>query len=248
MRWIYVSLICLLLASPVEARRISRPDVYKLPWSDEQITNLNNIQEDIFQMQKGRYESDIVSTTKSSPNNGEMWITTGIVAGVALTGQIAEVNYRTGDENFVLSPAVYGEIWYMGSGFATTCTLKDVYYQVAGFAVNGRYSQTTPDHANDHIEIAVAGDYLINFSISARAAIADHYQFMIKHNNGTLDCTNIMVHRDISSAARVGTGACSGVCSLKATDTVELWVRNVDTAGRDIDIEHATLSVVRIGP
>jgi len=77
MRWIYVSLIILLLSSPVEARRISRPDAHNIPWTEEQITDLNNTLEDIFNMQKGRYEMDVVTTPKSTPNDGEMWIYTG---------------------------------------------------------------------------------------------------------------------------------------------------------------------------
>jgi len=99
MRWIYVSLICLLIASPVEARRISRPQVFSLPWTDEQVTSLNNVQEDIFLMQKGRYELDIVTTTKTDANNGEIWIIT--------TGGVGRIQYKSGDHIFTINPSGY---------------------------------------------------------------------------------------------------------------------------------------------
>lgn len=153
-----------------------------------------------------------------------------------------------GDVTFVGTGGLaFGEISYMGEGFATTCTPINTYVQVLGFDTDGESNNTTPAHGQDHITVTNAGMYLIQFSVSCRSANSDHYQFMVKTNNGTSDCENIMVHRDVSTAARVGTGACAGICDLSAGDTVELWVKNVDTAGRNIDIEHTTLNVVQIG-
>ena len=117
-----------------------------------------------------------------------------------------------------------------------------------GFDTDGESNaDVTPDHTNDHITVGKAGRYQIQFSVSCRAGQADHYQFMVKYNNGTSDCTNIMIHRDVATAARVATGACTGIFDLPASATVELWVQNVDNGGRDIDIEHVVLNVVQIG-
>ncbi len=142
----------------------------------------------------------------------------------------------------------FGEIYYHGAGFATTCTLEDTYYQVLGFDTNGEANGAVPDHTSGHITVAVAGRYLIIFSVSARAGNADQYQFMVCYNDGPIAgtaCQNIMAHRDVSVAARLGVVACPGICDLPAGATVELWVQNVDNAGRDIDIEHATLVVTQ---
>jgi len=96
MLWIYVSLILLLLTSPSEARRISRPDTFKLPWSEEQVTNISNTLEDIFLMQKGRYEMDIVTTPKTDANNGEMWL--------LITGSTVYIQFKGADHIFTLTP------------------------------------------------------------------------------------------------------------------------------------------------
>ena len=79
MRWIYDKkilpfLLLCLIVTPVFGLRMTRPTVFKLPWTDAQLTDLNNILEELFNMQKGRYELDIVTTTKSNANNGEAWI------------------------------------------------------------------------------------------------------------------------------------------------------------------------------
>lgn len=143
----------------------------------------------------------------------------------------------------------FAEISYHGAGFATTCTLEDTWYQVLGFDTNGESSGATPDHTNGHITVAVAGRYFISFSVSARAGNADEYQFMVCYNDGPVNgtaCQNIMAHRDISVAARLGVVACPGICNLPAGATVELWVQNVDTAGRAIDIDHVTLVVIQL--
>jgi len=171
----------------------------------------------------------------------------GIKIGYSDTNYV-EVS-AAGDINYVAGSGLqFGEIYYMGAGFDTTCTTEDVYVQVLGFATNGESNGgVTPDHTNDHITVTYAGRYMISVNVSARSALADGYQFMVKCNNGTVDCENIMIHRDVATAARVVTGSCTGICDLPAGATVELWVRNIDTAGRDITIEHVNLNVVQVG-
>lgn len=95
-RWIYASLILLLLVGTAEARRISRPDSFKLPWTEEQVTNISNTLEDIFLMQKGRFEFDIVTTTKTNANNGEIWM--------IQTGSTVYIQYKAADHIFSITP------------------------------------------------------------------------------------------------------------------------------------------------
>lgn len=159
---------------------------------------------------------------------------------------------KLGDVNFVGGGGLqFGEIWYHGAGFATACADAGAFYQVAGFDADGEANgDVAPDHTNDHITITKAGRYLISFSVSCRSAQADEYEFMVCYNDGPINgtaCQNIMAHRDTSVAAALGVVACTGICDLPASATVELWVSNVDTGGRNVDIEHVTLNVVQLG-
>ena len=87
------------------------------------------------------------------------------------------------------------------------------------------------------------------FSTSSRSAAANEYQLMVKKNNGGTDITNIMTHRVTSVAGRVDTGSCSGIASLTANDTVELWIQRLDggAVSKTITTEHAVLNLMMIG-
>jgi len=157
----------------------------------------------------------------------------------------------TGDLTFVGSGSGlhFAEIYYMGSGFGTDLAAQDTYYQVLGFATDGQYNGATPDHTNDHITIGVTGKYFIQFSISCRSALANIYQFQVKKNNGATAIANIMFHRTTTNANRVATGACSGIASLTAGDTIELWVQRKDggAVSKTITTEHVVLNLFQIG-
>lgn len=165
-------------------------------------------------------------------------------------------NYVTietdGDMNFVGGGGLeFGEIYYHGAGFGTTCTDAGTFYQILGFDTDGESNgSVVPAHGSDHITVGKAGRYQISFSASCRSGNSDEYEFMVCYNDGPINgtaCLNLMAHRDTSVAAALGVVACTGICDLPANATVELWVNNVDTGGRDIDIEHVTLSVVQLG-
>ena len=53
---------------------MGRPVEFKLPWNDSQVKELNNTLTDVFNVQYGRFELDIVTTTKTNAANGEIWI------------------------------------------------------------------------------------------------------------------------------------------------------------------------------
>ena len=73
MRWslfIFLMLICV----SAHAFRISRPPTLSDPIDKEQINQLNASLEDIFNQSNGRVSLDIVTTTKSGADNGDLWI------------------------------------------------------------------------------------------------------------------------------------------------------------------------------
>ena len=239
MRKIALALCFLLCVTNVVAFRISRPPKLTKKLDGNQLNQLNDFLENMWNLQQGEFNFDIVSSSKTNADNGDMWM---------LTPSIAEIQYKVDDAIFTLSPAVYGEIYHMGASFATTCTVAETYYQVAGFSSLGKYKNTKPSYVQNHITATVAGTYLVSFSVSASAAQADHYRFMVQYNNGTSDVMSLMGHRDVSVAARLGNIAASGIVELPKNATVELWVANMDTAARAIDIEHVTLNIVRLSP
>ena len=70
----FIIITVLLIATNVYALRTLRPLILSSPMTEEQISQLNEFLESVFLMQQGRYELDIVTTTKTNAKNGEMWI------------------------------------------------------------------------------------------------------------------------------------------------------------------------------
>ena len=57
--------------------RVSKPPVISYPLSKQQVEVLNKYLEDIWNMQNGRFQLDVVSSAKTSAENGEVWIVGG---------------------------------------------------------------------------------------------------------------------------------------------------------------------------
>lgn len=74
MRKLLIVLIVLNIATMAYALRASRPLTLTMPLTQDQLTQLNVYLNDIWNMQSGRFELDIVTTSKSGAKNGEIWI------------------------------------------------------------------------------------------------------------------------------------------------------------------------------
>lgn len=67
--------ICLVFASTsVLAYRIPRPPLLSKDWTDDDINKLNESLDDIWNLQLGEFNFDIVTTTKTNADNGDLWI------------------------------------------------------------------------------------------------------------------------------------------------------------------------------
>ena len=62
------------VATSAGAYRISRPPTLSHPIGKEQVTQLNASLEDIFNLTNGKFNLDIVTTTKTNADNGDIWI------------------------------------------------------------------------------------------------------------------------------------------------------------------------------
>ena len=76
MRWTFSKAIILVLlfAGVCFAYRFHKPFTFQLPWTTGQMANLNTLADDVWNLQQGLYEADIVTTPKTNANNGEFWI------------------------------------------------------------------------------------------------------------------------------------------------------------------------------
>jgi len=73
MKWVALLLI-LLIATTVFAFRIPRPPLLSHPLDQQQINQLNDSLENIWNLQNGEFNLDIVTTTKSGADEGDFWI------------------------------------------------------------------------------------------------------------------------------------------------------------------------------
>jgi len=92
-----ICLVIILMATNVFALRVSRPPVLSNPIEEDQISQLNKFLEDMWLMQYGRFELDIVTTTKTDAKNGEIWI---LNAG----GDSYKLQYKAGDAVHTITP------------------------------------------------------------------------------------------------------------------------------------------------
>ena len=106
-RKIILFLILILVAGTAYSMRATRPPVLTNPMTEDQITQLNKFMDDIWNMQYGRYEIDIVPTSKTNANNGEFWfLQTGLTTGKWQVKALDRVLDIGGDG--VVTPAVPG--------------------------------------------------------------------------------------------------------------------------------------------
>jgi len=76
MDWFCLIVVIFVLMYPhkTNAYRIPRPHTFSHPLDQQQINLLNDALEDIWNLQNGEFNLDIVTTSKTQPNNGDIWI------------------------------------------------------------------------------------------------------------------------------------------------------------------------------
>ena len=143
----------------------------------------------------------------------------------------------------------YGEIWAEDNAVETVISVAGTFVQVTTFDTNGENNNTTPDHTNDHITVLKAGRYMINVSvvIESAAGTSNVVHLHVAKNNNAVQFGNIHAHRSMAGGGGDrGSISMSGIVSLAANDTVELWVTN-DTNTNNYIVEDVTLSLTQIG-
>ena len=96
MRYVIVIIAVMILATNLYAFRMQKPFTFTHPLDAGQIEKLNALALDIWNITNGRQNFDTVTVAKTRPDNGELYILT--------TGSTARIIFRSGDQNFTITP------------------------------------------------------------------------------------------------------------------------------------------------
>ncbi len=66
------------------AFRIGAPPTLTLPLNDDQVNQLNEFNQSVWELSKGEFNFDIVAASKTDADNGDMWIITGAVVKIQI--------------------------------------------------------------------------------------------------------------------------------------------------------------------
>lgn len=94
-QWI-LGLLLLFAVMDVWAFRIPRPSTYSLPWTQSQINKLNDDLENIWNLQNGEFNMDVVESTKSQADNGDFWL--------IVTGSTTHIQFKANDHVYTITP------------------------------------------------------------------------------------------------------------------------------------------------
>jgi hypothetical protein len=92
-------LIFFTLAENSNALRMRQPIGFKLPWTAEQIIELNDSLKQLQEIQAGRYELDIATSAKTNERNGVVW--------VVQTGGVVALQFKAIDHVYTFTPDGY---------------------------------------------------------------------------------------------------------------------------------------------
>jgi len=164
------------------------------------------------------------------------------------SGQDGDVlTYLDGGGEITLVPKTYGGISITANAVVTTLNVSaDV--QVLHFDTNDPSNNTTPDHTNDHITIADAGDYFVMCSVAVKNAAGVGHIIHVEavKNDGATTLSPVHAHRTLGSGTDTGSISLMGIVTLSASDTVELWAGTDSGTDRDVTFEDVALSVMKI--
>ena len=212
-----------------------------------------NVADDTFVLLAGT--QTLTNKTLTTPTVGDFTNATHDHSNNAGGGNLGAVTASgltmTGDTFYLGSGSgvPYGEIYVAENTNETTITALNVFVQITDFDTNGVSNLMTPDHTNDHITVTKTGDYKASVTIcldsAGGAAAVFHIELFI--NNGATAFPNVNCSLMVSGIASEEVAATlSGIVSLTANDTVEVWIKNASNT-ENIIVEDITLSLIQVG-
>ena len=96
MKKLSIVIILILLCSNVFAWRMGRPITLTYPLDERQVRRLNDILQDLWNASNGRLNLDVVTTTKTNADNGNVWL--------MQTGAVVRIQYRANNTVYTVTP------------------------------------------------------------------------------------------------------------------------------------------------
>lgn len=158
-----------------------------------------------------------------------------------ITGQILVWDNTAG--YYKPTTTAYGEMYATNISQTVTIALANTAYEITAGMTGGTVLRVAFG-GNHYLKVTDAGNYVCAFSLTLDTAIAaDEVEggFMI---NGTAQ-TNGTAHTTVSVANEGSTISATAILTLAANDEVSLFIRN-HTAGRNIIVEHASLTINKL--
>lgn len=138
----------------------------------------------------------------------------------------------------------YGSISVVNGVTAqTTIGTSDV--KVNQFTTNGASdgSNVVPDHTNDQLTVGVAGDYLIEATISAEGTAGVRFDFRVYVNGAAVA---IQASAKFDAAGAMLNVKLSGIVAISAAQTVDVRVQVDSGSNRTLLVKGANLLVKRM--
>ena len=124
----------------------------------------------------------------------------------------------------------YANIYAENVSSAVSVTTANTFYQITAFNTDGPEKNANGDHTNDHITVPYTGNYRISFSCSFSGTANTEFFVEVLKNNGATEIQQVHGHRKIGAGGDVGNCGGTGVASLTANDTVELWITSTSNS------------------
>jgi len=94
--WCVVLMLLALNVTQVFSFRMSKPTTFSHPMDEKQVTKLNSLLLDLWNIDNGRQNLDIVTTDRTNADNGDIWILT--------TGNLARIRFQAADRTWTINP------------------------------------------------------------------------------------------------------------------------------------------------
>jgi len=140
----------------------------------------------------------------------------------------------------------YGDLYVHGNSTGQTISTATL-TQVTTFDTAGESNLTTPSVANSDITIIKTGRYFITLSSAFSGDANVTWLGGVYKNNGATQLSNLQTARKLGAGGDVGSVSISGIASLTADDTVEVWFQHAEGVDKSITVQELTLSIVMVG-
>lgn len=170
---------------------------------------------------------------------------TPITAHVAVYNKGGDLTVKDNDGIVSAVKDVYGSLYVSHGSLTITVTSANTAYEITTGLLTGSALQGTTFGGDHYVAVGHPGTYLINWGLSVDTTTpADEVEGGIMIDGAARDdCSS---HTTIVAGAKSGAMSATCIVVLTANQQVSLFVEN-KTNTNDIVVEHASLTIVRVG-